>query len=128
MLLKLFYIHFTWTVLYSSLEENNTNFVIPTSIIAGSIVAGILLLSLFIFIIVIVICCYKIKSEEKKKQYAHMLMELKEVKMEDKYKKESHDNEFTDIGMTRHVCLYVLYVTCIILLCSCECLPGSITR
>ena len=72
-------------------------------IIAGLIVAGMLLLSLII--IFIVICCYVIRTKEKNKQYAHMLMELREVKMEDKYKRESRDNELT--GMTRHVCLYI---------------------
>ena len=86
-------------------------------IIAGSVVGGILVLSLFI--ISIVICGY-IRS---KKKYAHMLMELKEVKMEDKYRKESHDIEFTNTGMTRRVCLYVTCITISFCSCMCMCTP-----
>ena len=61
--------------------------------IAGSSVAGMLLLSLFITFIIV--GCYIIRSKKKSEKYAHMLMELKEVKMEDKYKKKSHDDHFT---------------------------------
>ena len=72
-------------------------------IIIGSSVAGMLVLSLFI--IFIIICCYIIRSKEKNKQYVHMLMELKEAKMADKYKNESGDDYFT--GMTIIIlCLY----------------------
>ena len=66
--------------------------------IAGSSIAGMLLLSLFI--IFIVICCYIIRSKKKKRKFAHTQMELKEVRMADTYKKESH-YDFT--GMIRHV-------------------------
>ena len=70
--------------------------------IAGSSVAGMLLLSLFITFVIV--GCYIIRSKKKSK---HMLMELKEVKMVDKYKKDSRDDHFTGIsGMS--VCIIIL--------------------